>query len=131
MLEKFFIKDNFRSMDIVEIRKELVKQLKDGNRFWSYDTDSVKDVPDDILIEKVLIYLDLKDIDKLFKILPYNVIKKSWREHVIPLGSMYYALNRFLAWYYFNIKDPGKYVKSVTTRHLNCLKNEGISKSHG
>ena len=108
-------------MNNIEIRKELVKRLKDEHRFWSYDVDSVTDVPDDILIEKVLIYLDLKDIDKLFLILPYNDIKKSWKENVIPLGERYYSLNRFLAWYYFNIKNPGKYVKSMTTRHVNHL----------
>ncbi len=108
-------------LDIVNIRKELIKRLKNEHRFWSYDADSIKDVPDDILIEKSLIYLDLKDIDKLFLILPYNTIKKSWKKNVIPLGYQYYSLNRFLAWYYFNIKNPGKYIKSMITLHMNNL----------
>ena len=53
-------------MRVEEIRPFLIKKLKDEHRFWSYESDSVNDVPDDILIEKVLIYLDLDDIDKLF-----------------------------------------------------------------
>jgi len=108
-------------LNIVNIRKGLIKRLKDEHRFWSHDTDSITDVSDDILIEKSLIYLDLEDIDKLFQILPYNTIKKSWKENVIPLGARYYSLNRFLAWYYFNIKNPGKYVRTMTTLHINSL----------
>lgn len=105
----------------IDIREGLIEQLKNENRFWSYDMDSIKYVSDDILIEKVFIYLDLKDIDKLFKILPFHVIKNCWKKHVIPLGPRYYSLNRFLAWYYFNIKNPGKYVKSIITHHINSM----------
>ena len=72
-------------------------------------------------VEKVLIYLDLDDINKLFQILPYEQIRKSWRDNLIPLGERYYSLNRFLALYYFNVKRPGAYVKSIITRHLNKL----------
>lgn len=108
-------------MGNIEIRKGLIEQLKNENRFWSYDMDSVKYVSDDILIEKVLIYLDLNDINKLFAILPFEVIKESWKKYVIPLGSRYYSLNRFLAWYYFGIKNPGKYVKAIMTHHINDL----------
>lgn len=36
-------------------------KLKAENCFWSYSEDSVKNVPDDILIEKTLVYLDLPD----------------------------------------------------------------------
>lgn len=108
-------------MRVEEIRPFLIKKLKDEHRFWSYESDSVNDVPDDILIEKVLIYLDLDDIDKLFMILPYEQIRKSWIDNLIPLGERYYSLNRFLALYYFNARKPGAYVKSMMTRYLNKL----------
>ena len=106
-------------MRVEEIRPFLIKKLKDEHRFWSYESDSVNDVPDDILIEKVLIYLDLDDIDKLFQLLPYEQIRKSWIDNLIPLGERYYSLNRFLALYYFNARKPGAYVNSKMTRHLN------------
>lgn len=108
-------------MDKEKLRAHLIMQLKREHCFWSYDEDSVKDIPDDILIEKVFMYLDLNDIDKLFHILPYKQIRLSWINNLIPLGERYYSLNRFLAWYYFQIKDPGKYVKSMMTRHFNKL----------
>ena len=108
-------------MEAKDIRPYLIQKLKDEHRFWSCETDSICDVPDDILIEKVLIYLDLDDINKLFHILPYEQIRKSWRDDLIPLGERYYSLNRFLALYYFNVKRPGAYVKSIITRHLNKL----------
>lgn len=108
-------------MEAKDIRPYLIQKLKDEYRFWSCETDPICDVPDDILIEKVLIYLDLDDINKLFHILPYEQIRKSWRDNLIPLGERYYSLNRFLALYYFNVKRPGAYVKSIITRHLNKL----------
>ena len=108
-------------MDKEKLRAHLIMQLKREHCFWSYDEDSVKDIPDDILIEKVFIYLDLNDIDKLSHILTYKQIRLSWINNLIPLGERYYSLNRFLAWYYFQIKDPGKYVKSMMTRHFNKL----------
>lgn len=108
-------------MDNSEIRQYLIGKLKDERRFWSYDTNSIDDVPDDILIEKVMIYLDLDDIDKLFLLLPYSQIHRSWLRNLIPLGERFYSLNRFLALYYFKAKRPGAYVKSMMTRHINKL----------
>ena len=57
-------------MEAKDIRPYLIQKLNDEHRFWSWETDSICDVPDDSLIEKVLIYLDLDDINKLFQILP-------------------------------------------------------------
>ena len=50
------------------IKRYLIKRLKQANAFWSYDVDAIKDVPDDILVELVILHLDLDDIDKLFQI---------------------------------------------------------------
>ena len=41
-------------------------------------------------------------------------------EKIIPAkGEMYYVLNKFFAWYYFKMKKPGAYVRSMATRELN------------
>ena len=74
-----------------------------------------------MLIEKTLIYLDMKEIDQLFLIYPFNKIKQVWRDYIIPQGEYLYTLNRFLAWYYFKIKRPDSYIKSMETRHLNKI----------
>ena len=46
-----------------EIKRYLIRRLKQANAFWSYDVGSIKDVPDDILVELVIMHLDLDDID--------------------------------------------------------------------
>ncbi|SEA68465.1 hypothetical protein SAMN05216462_2161 [Xylanibacter ruminicola] len=48
-----------------ELKQHLIKRLKKENAFWSYDQKSIKDVPDDILVELVMLHLDLDDIDKI------------------------------------------------------------------
>jgi hypothetical protein len=106
-------------MNKVEVKRELIKHLKKANAFWSYQADAIKDVPDDILVELVILHLDMDDIDKLFEIYPYKFIKKAWIENVVVLGDRHYVLNKFLAWYYFGMKKPGAYVKSMETRELN------------
>ncbi len=102
-----------------EIKPYLIERLKQENAFWSYKVDAIKDVPDDILVELVMLHLDLDDIDRLFEIYSRRFIKKSWIENVVPLGDRYYVLNKFFAWYYFQMKKPGAYVKSMETRQLN------------
>ena len=102
-----------------EIKQYLIKRLKQANAFWSYDVGSIKDVPDDILVELVIMHLDLDDIDKLFIIYPYQFVKNAWIQNVVPLGDRYYVLNKFIAWWYFHMKKPGAYVKSMETRILN------------
>lgn len=100
---------------------DLLKKLKAENCFWSYAEDSVKDVPDDILIEKTLVYLDLPEIDALFRLYPYKKVKRVWQQQMLPQGEYLYTLNRFLAWYYFHIKRPDQYLKAMVTRHMNKM----------
>ena len=86
------------------IKQELLAKLKQEHCFWSYNEDSIKDIPDDMLIEKTLLYLDLDEIDQLFLIYPFKKIKQVW-----------------FAWYYFKAKKPDTYIKSMATRHLNKM----------
>ena len=102
-----------------DVKPYLIERLKQENAFWSYNIDAIKDVPDDILVELVLLHLDLDDIDRLFEIYSNKFIKKAWIQNVVPLGDRYYVLNKFFAWYYFHMKKPGAYVKSMETRQIN------------
>ena len=102
-----------------DIKQYLIKRLKKENAFWSYNVDAIKDVPDDILVELVMLHLDIEDIDKLFVIYPCQFVKNAWIQNVVPLGDRYYVLNKFFAWYYFHVKRPGAYVKSMETRQIN------------
>jgi hypothetical protein len=86
--------------------------------FWSYTDVKSADIPDRILIEKVLIYLDVGDINSLFMIFPFKTIKEVWRNEVVIQNPIYYSLNLLLAYLYFHIKNPEKYIEKLNQRHL-------------
>ena len=44
---------------------------------WSYDNDSIHDMSDDVLIELVMLYLDIEEINMLFSIFSYKKMKKA------------------------------------------------------
>ena len=102
-----------------EVKKELLAKLKQEHCFWSYAPDSINNITDEFLIELVMLHLDLKDINKLFWIFPYRQIKTCWINNLIPQGDYLYTLNNFFAFYYFNAKRPGAYVKEMATKRLN------------
>lgn len=103
------------------IKSVLLDQLKQESCFWSYNEDSIRSISDDMLIEKTLLYLDLPEIDLLFKLYPFKQIKQVWLEYLIPQEEYLYTLNRFFAWYYFKAKRPDTYIKSMATRYYNRM----------
>lgn len=58
-----------------DIREYLIDKLKEEHCFWSYDNDSINDIPDEMLVELVMIHLDLPEINLLFKLLPFQKVK--------------------------------------------------------
>lgn len=101
------------------VKSYLIEQLKQQHFLWSYDCDSIHDMPDEMLIELVMLYLDLDEINMLFQLFPYKKVKQAWIENVVAQGERYYTLNYFFAWYYFHAKRPRSYVKAMATRQLN------------
>lgn len=83
--------------------------------------NNVEQIDDRTLIVKTLIHLDLPEIDMLFKVFRFETIKRVWREELAISGEYYHTLNRFLAWWYFDIKNPDKYLKTVKTKHINSF----------
>lgn len=104
------------------VKEILSKKLIGRNSFWSYKMRHDTLIPDDILIEKTFIYLDIEDINKLFVIFPYKKIKQVWRNRLVIQGDYYYKLNRLLAWMYFDIKNPEKYIKRTVNQYVNKFK---------
>ena len=105
------------------IKSQLLEKLKLEKAFWSYSASSISlnNYSDERLIADTLRYLDISDINSLFTVYPFNFIKSSWRKLLIPEGEYLHTLNRFLAWYFFDIKDPDRYLKSIHTRNFNKL----------
>jgi plasmid maintenance system antidote protein VapI len=103
------------------LRESLVKELLNVNAFWSYTDIRAANVPDEELIEKTFIYLDLRDISKLFELYPREYIHKTWREKMAIQGDYLFNLNVMIALYYFNIRQPEKYLKRAERKHIKQL----------
>ena len=112
---------NLFDMESSVEKQKLIERLKEEQCFWSYRQDSINDISDEMLIEKVLLYLDIPEINVLFQLYPYQKIKSVWLNNLIPQLDYYYSLNRFFAWYYFKSKRPDQYIKSMATRHFNRI----------
>lgn len=104
-----------------DIRQQLFRKLKKEHCFWSYDVSKMESISDEALIEHVMLYLDIEDIDKLFSLFGYKKVKRVWLDRVAPQGEMFRCFNILYAWYYFGAKRPEAYVKSIETRHINRL----------
>ena len=99
------------SRDVV--KQELLAKLKQEHCFWSYNENLIKDIPDDMLIEKTLLHLDLEEINQLFLIYPFKKIKQVWLDYLVPQAEYLYTLNRFFAWYYFKAKKQAESMADV------------------
>ena len=100
------------------IKNELVRQLLEINAFWSYTNISAENISEEELIEKTFIYLDLKDINRLFELYSREYIRKVWRDKMAVQGDYLFDLNVMIALYYFDIKQPEKYLKRVERKHI-------------
>jgi plasmid maintenance system antidote protein VapI len=101
-----------------ELRKKLIGELLKINAFWSYTGVSEANIQDEELIEKTFIYLDLKDISKLFELYPREYTQKVWREKMAIQGDYLFNLNVMIALYYFGIRQPEKYLKRIEHNHI-------------
>lgn len=109
--------------EIRNIKTALLEQLRHEQAFWSYSPESitVDSVDDDQLIALTMRYLDLPEIEQLFSIYSMRKIKNAWRRLLVREGEYLYTLNRFFSWYYFKVKNPDAYLRSLQTRYLNHL----------
>ena len=101
-----------------ELKRKLVGKLLEANAFWSYPHVSADNIPDEELIEKTFVTLDLCDIALLFELYPRDYIRKTWRNNMAVQGYYLFDLNVMIALYYFDIKRPEKYLKQAKKEHI-------------
>lgn len=106
-----------------KLKRELVGRLLNVNAFWSYANVSADNIPDEELIEKTFIHLDLNDIAGLFELYSRDYIRKVWREKMAIQGDYLFNLNILIALYYFDIRQPEKYLKRVEREHFKQILN--------
>jgi len=120
----------------MDIKINLLNSLKNLNAFWSYNLDDIseKTISDEILIEKSLVYLDIGELKQLFLLFPRQKIKKVWKNQLCIQEPYYHELNTMLAFLFFNIKKPEKYLKNLNNRNIKLLKHnsdEWFNKEYG
>jgi hypothetical protein len=74
-----------------------------------------------MLIYKTLVHLDVKEINQLFAIYDKEKIRDVWERELCIQGDFYRRLNKFLAYCYFNIAEPKKYIQKIERKHYNAI----------
>jgi hypothetical protein len=108
--------------DHEQIKNALSDMLHRENAFWSYDPSSTSHIPDDKLIEMVLLHLDIDDINSLFRLFNKKRIKTIWKEKMLSQEPFYHGLNRLYAFLFFNIKDPDRYIREMTNKRYQSIR---------
>ena len=103
-----------------QLRDELFEKLLRAHAFWSYEVKG-SNFPDEILIEKVFVHLDIDDILKLFELFPKNYVQKVWRERLAVQGEYFFDLNVMIALVFFHIKKPEAYIRRQESLHFKKL----------
>ena len=121
---------NALSENKTKLRQSLFKKLKKENAFWSYNPESVtlRNCDDETLIYKTLVHLDIEEINQLFIIYDKAKIQEVWESELCIQGDYYRRLNKFLAYYCFNIDDPKKYIRKIEKRHLKRIEQRAEEK---
>ncbi len=88
--------------------KDFVKELQEQGIFWSYDKNKL--LPDEIVIEHTLLYADMPFLNDLFVFFDKKTIQNVWEKRILT-DLRYPQLNYFLAVFYFEIKNPRKFIK--------------------
>lgn len=130
-LESFFsirqgslieMQDNDRIKEHVKaLRHSICDKLMKINAFWSFADVTEESISDEDLIEKTFIHLDMAEISQLFEMFPQNYIRKVWTERMACQGEYLHSLNMMIAQYYFNIKNPRRFLHKQEMTQINHL----------
>jgi len=109
------------------IKANLFNKLVKECAFWSYDPKSVtlENTTDEMLIYKVLVHLDIDEINQLFLIFDKTKIKSVWEEQLCIQEPYYHGLNAMIGGIYFKIKNPNKYIQKIQKKHFEQLEKQG------
>ncbi len=115
------VRESDRSKLKEKLRKELFNKLIESKAFWSYSNVNYAGISDDLLIQKVIIHLEINDIQKLFMLYNKTQIRKVWRNELVIQDPHYRSLNLLIAKLFFNIKKPEAYLNKVKREYLKTL----------
>jgi hypothetical protein len=114
-------------MEKQQIKTELFNKLAEAHVFWSYAPESVtmRNISDEMFICKVLVHLDIDEINQLFAVFSKEKIKTVWEQELCIQEPYYHGLNKFLAYAYFNINNPDEYIQNIQNHHFDIIQKKG------
>lgn len=101
-------------MIINNAKEQLFNLAKKRNLFWSYSKDiKLSDLNDNLIIETILKYGEVKELNNLFQTYSYNDIFNVWLRRMI-FDHRFEKLNFYLSKVYFdedliNLKEQNVY----------------------
>ena len=107
LVEKELQRSN--QVSVAAAKQHIIKLIKEGGGFWSYQGVPEK-LPDDDIIEGALVHLELEDLPLLFNIWNRARIKRVWKERLVSQGKRMNILNYILAVKFFGVHHPDQYL---------------------
>lgn len=113
--------------EVAEIRKKKLqnKVLQEKRHvLWSYDLSAVSELPDELVIEKLLQFGNKEDWNELAAAYDRKQIQSVWESQMLMSGR---ELDRQkeIVQRFFHIKNPAKYIADKKRRRLNFLIEKG------
>lgn len=91
------------------MKHELLTYLKNNNLLWSYDVSDKESIPDDILIEQVLIYGGIEEIDLLKQVYSIDKLISIFKQN-IRSNRYYENASAYIAFDLLGENEPYTYL---------------------
>ena len=89
---------------MVPNKTTFIEHLAAQQLFWSYDKNQLAQLPDELVIEHVLLYADVDDLKTLFQLFERAVIRQILEERLVP-HQRYHQINCYLGTFFFGLDD--------------------------
>ncbi len=70
-------------------KAQLVYYLNATGRFWEYCNQASDNIPDDLLIQKALLYLEFEDMNQLFNLYGKDRCRQVFEQQIKSKGQYY------------------------------------------
>lgn len=105
-----------------DIRDSLQRKLlgEQKHLLWSYKVSSIKELSDDLIIEKYLQFGNESDWSNMRQAFDEKKIKEVWENQMLLYGRDLKRQEQIVA-YFFKVEDPEKYISALKKQKLDRL----------
>jgi hypothetical protein len=99
------------------ILKKALQNVIASEAFWSFDINKIESVPDENLIEAVLVHGNDPLRKRLLDIYSKRMVRRIWEKKVVIRGNNYQFLNQKIASDLLKISNPEEYIKQAYSKY--------------